>query len=249
MTNNNKIYVATPMYGGMCTAPYALALMNLPPTLYQSGISMGYGYVMNESLITRARNDLAYDFLKSDSTHLMFIDADIGFNPADIPLMLEADKDIICGIYPKKEINWYAVESAVKKGVAPEKLGSHTGSFVLNFLGAQRSATGDIRQPLEVKDAGTGFMLIKREVFEKLAESVPSYTAPAYTVVTASNPDRIVKEFFTTSIDPDDNQLLSEDYHFCRIARQAGFKIYVAPWPQLTHIGTYAFSGSVRVEQ
>lgn len=243
---DNKIYVATPMYGGMCTAPYALALMNLPPTLYQNNIRMGYGYVMNESLITRARNDLTHEFLKSDCTHLMFIDADIGFNPNDIPPMVEADKDIIGGIYPKKDINWYSVAAAVKKGVPPEQLAAHTGAFVLNFLNNQTTATGDINQPLEVQHAGTGFLLIKRKVFEKLAETVPSYTLPAYLVVDSANPAKIVKEFFTTSINPDDNQLLSEDYHFCRIARQAGFKIYVAPWPELTHTGTYAFSGSVR---
>jgi hypothetical protein len=78
---------------------------------------MYYSYMMNESLITRARNGMAYDFMQSDATHLMFIDADITFDPKDIVRMIDADKDIICGLYPKKEINWQLISDAVKRGV------------------------------------------------------------------------------------------------------------------------------------
>ena len=110
-----KIFVATPMYGGMCTGMYASAIMQLVGVCGQSGMMMYYSFMMNESLITRARNSMAHDFLKSDATHLMFIDADINFNPQDIPRMVQADVDIICGIYPKKEINWVQVSEMVKK--------------------------------------------------------------------------------------------------------------------------------------
>ena len=240
-----KLFVATPMYGGMCTGMYASAVMQCVGAFGQAGIQMYYSFMMNESLITRARNSMAYDFLNSDATHLMFIDADIAFNPADIPRMVDADKDIICGIYPKKEINWMQVSEAVRKGVPADQLQYHTGAFVLNLAHGEQSKTGNINEPIEIANGGTGFMLIKRKVFEDLAEKVPSYTNDMYHAVDTVREIKVIKEFFATSIDEESNRLLSEDYHFCKIARQAGFTVWCAPWASFSHTGTYNFSGQL----
>jgi len=240
-----KLFVATPMYGGMCTGLYASAVMQCVGTFGQAGIQMYYSFMMNESLITRARNSMAYDFLKSEATHLMFIDADIGFNPHDIPRMLAADKDIICGLYPKKEINWVQVTEADKAGVPYDQLSQHTGAFVLNLPSGVQSATGNINEPIEIANGGTGFMLIKRSVFDRLADKVPSYTNDMYHAVDTVREVKVIKEYFATSIDEESNRLLSEDYHFCKIAREAGFRVWCAPWAQFTHTGTYGFSGAL----
>jgi hypothetical protein len=240
-----KIFVATPMYGGMCTGMYASAIMQTVGVCGQNNMQMYYSFMMNESLITRARNSMAYDFLESDATHLMFIDADINFNPNDIPLMVKADKDIICGLYPKKEINWVEVEAAVKRGIPPAELSKYTGAFVVNLPHGTETASGPASEPLEIANGGTGFMLIKRNVFEKLADKVPSYTNDMYHAVDTVRKVKIIKEFFATSIEPESNRLLSEDYHFCKIAREAGFKVYAAPWASFGHTGTYTFSGQL----
>jgi len=240
-----KLFVATPMYGGMCTGMYSSAVMQLAGVCNQNGMMMYYSFMMNESLITRARNSMAYDFLASDATHLMFIDADIGFNPNDIPRMVVADKDIICGIYPKKEINWVEVTNAVKRGVPPNQLSQHTGAFVLNLPHGETSKTGSINEPIEIANGGTGFMLIKRKVFEDLASKVPSYTNDMYHAVDTVREVKVIKEFFATSIDEESNRLLSEDYHFCKIAREAGFKVWCAPWAVFNHTGSYNFSGQL----
>jgi hypothetical protein len=240
-----RLFVATPMYGGMCTGMYASAIMQCVGTFGQAGIQMYFSFMMNESLITRARNSMAYDFLQSDATHLMFIDADIAFNPSDIPRMVDADKDIICGVYPKKEINWVEVSEAVKKGVEPKNLQFHTGAFVLNLAHGEKSKSGSINEPIEIANGGTGFMLIKRKVFEDLADKVPSYTNDMYHAVDTVREVKVIREFFATSIDEESNRLLSEDYHFCKIARQHGFKVYAAPWASFSHTGTYNFSGQL----
>ena len=240
-----KLFVATPMYGGMCTGMYASAVMQLAGACNQNGIMMYYSFMMNESLITRARNSMAYDFMESDASYLMFIDADINFNPNDIPLMVRADKDIICGLYPKKEINWVEVEAAVKRGVTPQELSKHTGAFVVNLPHGTETTTGNINTPMEIANGGTGFMLIKRKVFEELADKVPSYTTDMYHAVDTVRKVKIIKEYFATSIDEESNRLLSEDYHFCKIAREAGFKVYAAPWAAFGHTGTYTFSGQL----
>jgi hypothetical protein len=240
-----SLFVATPMYGGMCTGLYASAIMQLVGVCGQNNMQMYYSFMMNESLITRARNSIAYDFLKSDATHLMFIDADIGFNPQDIPRMVDANVDIICGLYPKKEINWVEVTEAVKRGVPPQELQHYTGAFVVNLPHGQTTTSGSIHAPLEIANGGTGFMLIKRSVFEALNDKVPSYTNDMYHAVDTVREVKIIKEFFATSIEEESNRLLSEDYHFCKIAREAGFKVYAAPWAHFTHTGTYGFTGAL----
>ena len=240
-----NLFIATPMYGGVCNGIYAVGLLQMAGTMGQHNMNFRYAYMTNESLITRGRNSLAQDFLETDCTHLMFIDSDIGFNPADIPLMVNADKDIICGLYPKKEINWLRVKEAVDLGVEPQDLHKHTGSFVVNLVGGAASATGKLGDPMQIENGGTGFMLIKREVFETLAPTVPEYKNDMWAAVDPDNP-RMIKEFFATSIDPESgNRLLSEDYHFCKIARKAGFTVWAAPWAQLIHCGSYNFAGQL----
>ena len=240
-----NLLIATPMYGGVCNGTYTAGMLQLAPVMSGKGMAFRYAYMTNESLITRGRNSLAHDFLETECTHLMFIDADIGFDPNSIPTMVDADKDIICGIYPKKEINWLKVEQAVKAGVPPQELHRHTGSFVVNLVGGALNQEGMLYEPMEIENGGTGFMLIKREVFEKLSPLVPEYANDMWRAVDEFKP-KTIKEFFATSIDEESgNRLLSEDYHFCKIARKAGFKIWLAPWVSLEHNGTYTFSGQL----
>ena len=239
------LMIATPMYGGMCAGFYAQSLLQAVPILKGQGIDTMVSFMFNESLITRARNAMAHGFMKSDATHLMFIDADIKFNPADIAHMVKADKEIICGIYPKKEINWKSVRQAIEAGVEDDKLATHTGSFVVNRVGYEGEVTVPMGQPCEIWNGGTGFMLIKRGGFEALRDKVPTYTNDMILIVDKNPVKKIIHEYFATSIDEPTNRLLSEDYHFCKLARQNGFKVYAAPWATLTHSGTYNFSGQL----
>jgi hypothetical protein len=241
-----KLLVATPMYGGMCHGSYTLGMIQMVAVFTQARVPFQYAYMMNESLITRARNSLANDFLATDCTHMMFIDADIGFNPSDILRMINANKDIICGIYPKKEIDWIQVTKAVVNGVQPQDLKNHTGAFVVNLVDDAKSAEGDINSPIQISNGGTGFMLIRREVFEGLLGKVPTYNNDMFLAVDTERKPKVINEFFATSIDEKSgNRLLSEDYHFCKIAREAGFKVWAAPWAQLQHCGSYIFSGQL----
>jgi len=159
--------------------------------------------------------------------------------------MISANKDIICGIYPKKEINWSSVKYAVDSGVSLENMKHHTGSFVVNLVGYTGSVTVPMNQPVEIWNGGTGFMLIKREVFEKLSKRVPSYSNDVMDLGGTIKAQDKIMEYFTTSIEEGTNRLLSEDYHFCNIWRKAGGKVWAAPWVRLGHIGTYAFEGQL----
>lgn len=242
-TRNDCVFIATPMYGGQCTGPYTLGLLRTCMALAHMNVAAMVAFVANESLITRARNTLVQQFLRSDATHLLFIDADIGFEPEAVVALLEADEDVVCGLYPKKEINWGRIHQ-VAQGGGRTDLHDFAGAYVLNAL-HDGEVTPDDKGLIEVRHGGTGFMLIRREVFNRLAPYVPSYRTS-----TERNPDtgKYVKpltyEFFATSID-DSGALLSEDYHFCELFRRHGGKIYANPFINLQHVGTYVFSGDI----
>mgnify|MGYP003349918803 CR=1 FL=1 len=242
--SNKHLFVSTPMYGGQCFGFYTQSCLQLQTLCKNANINLSFSYLFNESLIQRARNLLVHHFLQSEATHMMFIDADIRFNPNDIFPMMEADKDIICGIYPKKEINWQTVRNAINAGVPDDQLKHHTGAFVVNLVDYQTEVTVPINQPVEIWNGGTGFMLIKREVFEGLIGKVPMYLNNVLDLQSNKNGETI-HEFFATQIEPESKLLLSEDYDFCKKARNNGYKVWAAPWVQLAHVGTYAFEGQL----
>ena len=237
-----SIMIATPMYGGMCTGHYVQGLLMTMNKMREIGVNVAWCQIMNESLITRARNDLARVFLESDHDYLMFIDADIGFDQEAIAHLLLADKDIVCGIYPKKEVNWDSVNRAAVEGKTD--LADHAGAFVFNMVGTSDVHT-DETGCIEVRHGGTGFMLIKRGVFEHLIPHVPTYrTSSLKDPETGEYAKPLTHEFFATSIDAT-GALLSEDYHFCELWRNHGGKIHAHPFIKLHHVGTYVFGGDI----
>lgn len=236
-----SVMIATPMYGGMCTGVYVQGLLKSITKLQQQKIPVYWSHIMNESLITRARNELVRVFLEQGHDYLMFIDADIGFGGEDILQLMAADKDVVCGLYPKKEVNWEQVKKAARDG--KDDLQDHGGSFVFNMIGKADAAT-DENGVIEVRHGGTGFMLIKRGVFEALQDKVPTYRVSTHKDAENNYVKPLTHEFFATSID-DTGALLSEDYHFCELVRAHGGNIFVHPFIKLEHVGTYIFGGDI----
>ena len=248
-----KIMVATPMYGGMCAGMYCKSTNDLSIYAANYGVNLKFYYLFNESLITRARNYCVDEFLRSDATHLMFIDADIGFHPQDIFVMLQLmtqdpdNIDIITGPYPKKSISWEKIKIAVEKGYADESpfaLENFVGDYVFNPVSGTKSFRVD--HPVEVQEAGTGFMLIPRATFEKYEKEYPEYHyKPDHIRTDAFDGSREIMAYFDCIIDPDSKRYLSEDYMFCQNVRKAGMKVWMCPWMELKHMGTYVFGGSL----
>jgi len=231
-----KIFLATPMYGGMCTGLYTKSMLNIPGVLGNTGIQVSIRFIMNNSLIQSARNDLADMFLKEeDCTHMMFIDADIEFEATDILHMLKADVGVIGGVYPRKKIAWNRVRDAIESGVPDDKLELHTGDMVVNMLDDATSATVKASEPFKVKGVGTGFMLVKREVFESLIGKVDKYR---------NDDNEEINEFFFLKKHPVTQRQMSEDYTFCFTCRENDIDVYIAPWAAFAHVGTYNFRGS-----
>lgn len=214
-----------------------MSILRLVDAFREANISVTFGFVMNESLITRARNDLAAEFLATDCEYLLWLDSDHAFEPADILKMIKSDKDIIGAVCATKSINWDLVRKAATFGL--ENLEYFTGNFATQFM--QGDYTFDPNEPLEVNNIGTGIMLVKRNVFETLKDHVATYRSNNN--ADESKRGQLIYEFFATSIIND--ELYSEDYYFCNLWRGLGNKVYAAPWVQNAHIGPYEFRGSI----
>lgn len=247
-----KLFVATPMYGGACAGMYARSIADLAAICAKYDIPLQLYYLFNESLITRARNYCVDEFLRSDATHLMFIDSDIGFNPQDVIALLalqtdESDYDVIGGPYPKKCISWEKIKIAVDKGVAddnPNVLERFVGDYVFNPKGGQKEIP--IGEPVEVMEIGTGFMMIRRATFDKYKEAYPHLSyKPDHIRTAAFDGSREIHAYFDCIIDPVSKRYLSEDYMFCYNTEKAGMKVWLCPWMSMNHVGSYVFGGSL----
>jgi len=247
-----KIFVATPMYGGICGGQYCKSTADLSAMAAQYGMDVRFFYLFNESLITRARNYLVDEFLRSDCTHLMFIDSDIGFDPNDVIALSviadpNSDKDIVCGPYPKKCIAWEKIVRAVDKGFAdkdPNNLEKYVGDYVFN----PKEGTGSIAldEPVEVLEGGTGFMIIQRKALEKFAAAYPQYGyLPDHVRTEHFDGTREILQYFQAEIDPKSKRYLSEDYWFCQKMWDIDVKTWLCPWMKLQHTGSYVFGGSL----
>ena len=249
----NKVFVATPMYGGMAHGLYIKSCLDLQTTMNKYGIETKFSFLFNESLITRARNYLVDEFLRTDFTHLLFIDSDIHYAPQDVIALLALDKDVVGGPYPKKSINWKNVADTARKhpNLDPKELEKLVGEYVFNVVKGTKQFT--VTEPLEVMEIGTGYMMVKREVFEKMKAEYPMIRyKPDHVGQANFDGTRYIHAYFDTVIDTKDSivgggsdRYLSEDYMFCQMWRKIGGKVFLCPWMKTQHIGTYAFTGNM----
>jgi hypothetical protein len=210
-----RVHICTPCYGGMMTESTFMSFIKWANTCRQLGLDWTMETMTNESLISRARNTLVAKFLDNpQSTHLMFIDADIGWEPWHLLVLLNRDVDVIGGLYPMKSL--------------PVK-------WVVNgFNGAEQGPDG----LQEVSKTGTGFMLVKRHVFEKL-NSHPAVKPFNNDIGLPKELDQHLRTYYDTAVR--ENRYYSEDWTFCENWRDIGGKVWVDKRVLLKHTGTYTF--------
>ena len=211
-----RVHICMPCYGGQLTEQCFMSYIKWANLCRQLNIDWTVETMTNESLISRARNTLTAKFLHTkESTHLMFIDADIGWEPWHLLVMLDAQKDVIGGLYPMKSL--------------PVK-------WCVNGIPGQVEEPGT--NLVEVTKTGTGFLLIKRDVFEKL--NAHPATKPFNNDIglpVELNP--YMKTYFYTAVRV--NRYYSEDWTFCENWRDIGGQVWVDKRILLRHVGTYTF--------
>jgi hypothetical protein len=234
-----KIFIATPMYGGVCHGVFLKGMLDLTRRLQENKHVVFFSDLYNESLITRARNTLTEMFLRTDFDYLLFIDADQGFDASAVVKMIEEGVDLVGAAVPMKGINWDRVRKAAKED--REKLENFTAIYNVNMNQKQKEKLKENPNILtEVDYMGTGLMLASRKVFETIKKDVRQYRSdqPFIGGIYAGEP---IYDFWQTVVNPESDRLLSEDYQFCQLWKNAGGKIYLAPYVKVVHVGTYWF--------
>lgn len=254
LLRQKHIFIATPCYGGQIGEPYFRSMMRLAIMCNKYDIPFTISTLANESLITRGRNTLTSFFMENkEATHLFFIDADIEFNPEDLLRMVAYDKPVVVGAYPKKAINWTSIINAARRD--PEEnantIEGHSSNYVVNFdfvLDKEGNRTPQVQivdNLVKLKDAGTGFMCIQKEVIQQMFDWYPETK-----YVNDINVDQKFEPFmyalFDCIIDPESRRYLSEDYTFCRRWQDKGGDVFLDPRTALNHVGHYTFRGNIR---
>jgi len=215
-----RVHICMPCYGGMLSEQTFMSFVKWGNTCRQLGIDWTVETMTNESLISRARNTLTAKFLSNpESTHLMFIDADIGWEPWHLLVMLNRNVDVIGGLYPMKSL--------------PVK-------WCVNGIPGQSEGADGL---VEVTKTGTGFMLIKRDVFDKLNQH-PAVRPFNNDIGLDPALNTHMKTYFDTAVR--ENRYYSEDWTFCENWRDLGGHIYIDKRVLLRHVGTYVFDGNTQ---
>jgi hypothetical protein len=238
-----SLIVGTPCFGGQVSWLYAVSVLRLQQAFAQRGWNVGFLLQAGDALVTRARQTIVAQFLDNPgATHLLFVDADIGFQPEQVVRLLEFGADFTAAAYPVKEIHWEMMAAAVQAGRTP--LESATLSYVV-----ERSPSEDlILRGGFVKSsyAGAGFMMVRRGAIESMIERYPElrYTHEHR----SSDPlagSRWRSALFNCMVDQATGFYLSEDFSFCRRWTDMGGEIWVDYLSRLDHVGVMVFHGDM----
>ncbi len=244
LPQRHHIVVATPCYGGNVTSSYTVSLVSLQRACMQLNIGISFRLIGGDALITRARNILVQQFLADPTaTHLLFVDADIGFTPDQVMVLLDADKDISGCIYPLKQLNWERIQAHAALG-APKPLTSAL-NYVVDLLDNTELPTPE-QKFAKVRYIGTGFMLIRRDVFTRMAEHYPDiHFSNIHVASNTAVQNQTNCAYFDCVIDKQSGAYLSEDYTFCKRWTDMGGEIWAYTQSKLTHTGAMAFEGDL----
>ena len=221
-----KIFIPLICYNRTCHAEYMYSMLGLMSHFHSSFFQATFYPIFFESLISRGRNAAVAEFLRSDCTHLLFIDGDISFDPKDVDKLIVSNKDVICSPYPKKYIK---LENVLKE--------NHE---LVDF-----AVSGNVKQVgeslYEIDSVATGFLLIKREVFEKIL--IFNKNLSYINDIDGYGIGNKMWDFFKVGINSKTKVYDSEDWGFCNLWRSIGEKVYARSDIQLTHWGWHGYKG------
>jgi hypothetical protein len=245
MTDQIHLVVATPCFGGQVSSIYASSIFQLQRAV-RSMSNMDLKVLMRDgdALITRARANLVTLFLDDPlATHLLFVDADIGFEPEQVFRLIESGADVVAGVYPIKRVNWEKARRVLESN--RPKVSSAALDYVLEIDDPDRviAVNGFTR----VRPAGTGFLMIRRRVFETMCRN-PAYASLQFFGehshdALAGSPNRFA--LFECMIDPKSGTYLSEDFAFCKRWTDIGGEIWADLESRLDHVGPSVFHGDI----
>jgi hypothetical protein len=243
MTEQIHLVVATPCFGGQVSSIYASSIFQLQRAVRaKSNIELKVLMRDGDALITRARANLMTLFLDDPTTtHFLFVDADIGFEPEQVFRLIESGADMVAGVYPIKRINWDKARRVIEN--KRPKVPSAALDYVLEINDPDHVAV--VNGFTRVRYAGTGFLMIRRHAFEKMCAAYASlqFFREHSLDALAGSPNRFA--LFECMIDPKSGTYLSEDFAFCKRWTDMGGEIWADLQSRLDHVGPSVFHGDI----
>ena len=214
-----SLFIALPAYDFKVSLKLAISLARVAQAAPQHGIDIHIGSVCGCSVVSRARNLLTKDFLESECTDLIFIDADINFEPEDVFRLMawttDPKKGIVAGV-PRIRGEERVYITALEYDDNQE--------LTMNSMGLVRGMR-----------VATAFMMVRRDVFETLVEAHPEWT------YYDKKSDRMLPAIFDFKLT--EEGYMGEDFLFCDRAREVGFEVWIDPTIKLGHMGVQEFLG------
>jgi hypothetical protein len=240
--NNVNLVIATPCFGGQISVSYAASLFKLQTAVRSyNEINLKILFKDGDALITRARASLLSQFLDDPSaTHLLFVDADIAFEPEQVIRLIQCGADMCAAVYPVKRIDWDRVRASVEAD--RPNLGAASLKYV--FEVDDPSAVIERAGFVKVRYAGTGFLMIRRAALERMCAHYPRLRYARDHSTDAAAPSSNRYALFDCTI-AEDGTYLSEDFAFCKRWTDMGGEIWADLNSKLTHIGPTAFCGDL----
>ena len=218
---------------------YFISIINLQKECGINGVPISI-QCTRSSLVTQGRQIIVSDFLNTDASHLLFIDSDISFSIETIKRMLAADKDIILTPYPLKDFSSEKALKKIKEGSTLD-LKLIANQYALSLINNTLDVSNGVA---EIERGPAGCMLIKREVFIKLIEKYPNRIIKQHILIGGKATLREnLYNFFDTFWNEEDNSYTGEDFYFCKLCRNVGFKIYALVDEYITHHGDFGYTG------
>jgi hypothetical protein len=236
------LVVATPCFGGQISTLYAASLFKLQQRLRgYAAFNLKVLFKDGDALITRARASLVSQFLDDPgATHLLFVDADIGFEPEQVLRLIQCGADMCAAIYPVKRIDWTKVKSTIETSRPNPAAAALQYVFEVDDPNAVTASAGFVR----VRYAGTGFLMIRRAALERMCARYPQLQYRRdHSLDAASESDKRFALF--ECMIAGDGTYLSEDFAFCKRWTDMGGEIWADLNSRLHHIGPMAFAGDL----
>ncbi len=219
-----KVYIGVPSYTPEVSMRFTNSLLQLIGNNAGPPIEITLNFIIGQSYISKARNEMALNFLESDAHVFLQIDNDILFTPADVQRLVSHLQPIVGGFYFKKNLG--------KRVAVCERLPDQGGP----------GANGLI----ELKYVGAGFLAVRRGVFERMIEA---YHHDDWFWYEDEGTGRKYWDFFPTMVHPGLHRWLGEDWYFCERARELGYKVYGDSEVRLPHLGMVTYPVDQPIEQ
>jgi len=240
--NQVNLVIATPCFGGQISVLYAASLFKLQSVVRSySDVSLKILFKDGDALITRARASLISQFLDDPTaTHLLFVDADIGFEPEQVLRLIECGADMCAAVYPIKRIDWDRVRTAIESARQNPAAAAMQYVFEVENPNAVIAKGGFVK----VRYSGTGFLMIKRAALERMCALYPQLRYRRDHSLDAASPSENRFALFENMI-AEDGTYLSEDFAFCKRWTDIGGEIWADLNSKLNHVGPMTFRGEL----